>query len=421
MTSPSTAPRQHRDREFDLVLFGATGFTGGLTAEYLARRYADTNTRFALAGRDRAKLERVRDSLTAVHANAARWAIVVVDASDDAGLSALCARTSAIATTVGPYTRYGAPLVAACAKNGTDYCDLTGEVTFVRRMIDAHHEEAKRTGARIVSCCGFDSIPSDLGTFLLQEEAHDRFGAPMQEVRFFVTKIRGGVSGGTVASMLVMLEEGVRDRDVRRVLADPYALTPGARGDDKNESLDVAYVPELKSWRGPFVMASVNTRVVRRSNAMLDYRYGHNFRYSEDMCTGDGVGGRLRAEAMRAAIAAIFVAGSIAPLRRLLGATVLPKPGEGPSREQRERGRFVVELLGRGTSPEGHAVTLNATVAGDSDPGYGETAKMLGESAMCLALDFEPHERKGGVLTPASAMGHKLIERLRGAGMRFEV
>lgn len=402
------------------MLFGATGFTGALTAEYLARRYGDTDTRFALAGRDRGKLERVRESLSAVNANAARWAIVVVDAADEAGLSALCARTSVVATTVGPYTKYGAPLVAACVKNGTDYCDLTGEVTFVRRMIDAHHEEATRTGARIVSCCGFDSIPSDLGTFLLQEEALKRFGSPMREVRFFVTKLRGGVSGGTVASMLVMLEEGMRDREVRNVLMDPYALTPGARGDDKNEKLDVAYVPELKSWRGPFVMAAVNTRVVRRSNALMDYRYGRDFRYSEDMCMGDGVGGRLRAEAIRAAIAAIFVAGSIAPLRRLLGATVLPKPGEGPSREERERGRFVIEILGRGTSTEGRSISLNAKVAGDSDPGYGETAKMLGESAMCLALDVEEGERRGGVLTPAAAMGHKLIARLRDAGMRFE-
>ena len=401
-------------REFELVLWGAPGFTGQLVAEYLVRHHPDT--RLALAGRSREKLERVRAELAGLVPAAAELPLLVGDSFDRASLDAITSRAQVVISTVGPYAQYGEALVASCVANGTDYCDLTGESHFIRRMIDAHQSEAERTGARIVHCCGFDSIPSDLGTLMMQEEARARFGEPLAEVRFYAGETKGGASGGTIASMMNMLDEA-KDPKVRRVLGDPYALNPeGERsGPDGSDRMGVRYDRDLGMWVGPFVMAAINTRVVRRSNALLDYAYGRKFSYSEEMSFGAGPRGLARATAVAGALGA-FVAGvSVAPLRKLMQKTILPDPGEGPTREQREAGYFVVRLVGK--TADGRE--LRGRVEGVNDPGYGETAKMLSESALCLARDGV--EAPGGIRTPASTMGMTLVERLRGAGMTFQV
>ncbi|MDQ3037626.1 MAG: saccharopine dehydrogenase NADP-binding domain-containing protein [Myxococcota bacterium] len=418
----STPPRRRdRSRAHDVVLFGATGFTGALVAEYLARHHAGSGARIALAGRDRAKLEKVRESLRPIDARAAEWPLLVADAHDEAALGAIAEHAEVVCTTVGPYAKYGGPLVAACVRNGTDYCDLTGEVQFIARMIAAHHDDALRSGARIVHCCGFDSIPSDLGTLMLQEAMRERHGGHLQEVKFFAGESRGGASGGTIASMLHLVEESGRDREVRRIMADPYALVPReARGQDGADQLGVRFDRELGMWTAPFVMAAINTRVVRRSNYLMDQRYGRDFRYSEVMSTGRGPKGALTATAITAGLGAFLAGVSVSPLRSLI-AKRLPKPGEGPDREARERGFFVVRLIGTGRAADGREITLRGRVEGKADPGYGETAKMLSESALCLALDGASLDAPGGIRTPASTMGMRLVDRLRAAGMVFTV
>ncbi|MBX3250688.1 MAG: saccharopine dehydrogenase NADP-binding domain-containing protein [Myxococcales bacterium] len=404
-----------RSRAHDIVLFGATGFTGQLVAEYLAR-HAPEGVRVALAGRSRSKLEAVRAALVAIDPRAGGWPLRIADSHDRASLDAVARDAEVVCTTVGPYAKYGAELVAACVEHGTDYCDLTGETQFVRRMIDAHHERARETGARIVHCCGFDSIPSDLGTLMMQDEAQRRFGEPLQRVTYYAGETKGGFSGGTIASLLNVLEEAKRDRSVLKVLGDPYALRPAgdARGPDGPDQKGVRFDPELGQWTAPFVMAAVNTRIVRRTNAILDYPWGRDFRYAEVMSTGKGARGLARATTITGVLGGFMGLAAIDPIRKLLAAKVLPKPGEGPSKEQRDAGFFVIRFIGKTASGR----ELRGRVEGTSDPGYGETAKMLGESALCLALGG-PSE--GGVRTPASTMGLVLLERLRAAGMVFEV
>lgn len=409
-----TLPRPHdRSRRYDIVLFGATGFTGRLVAEYLAEHYGDSDVRVALAGRSIAKLEDTRRGLPAAGRD---WPLLVADSHDRTSLDAIAENTSVVCTTVGPYAKYGAELVAACVAHGTDYCDLTGETQFIRRMIDAHHEEAKKTGARIVHCCGFDSIPSDLGTLMMQEASKERFGAPLQKLTYFAGETKGGFSGGTVASMLNLFEEIARDKRVLKILGNPYALNPEGerKGPDGSDQKGVRFDRDLGQWTAPFVMAAVNTRVVRRSNAILGYPWGEDFRYAEVMSTGKGPRGLARATAITSFLGGFMGAAAIDPIRKLLAARVLPKPGEGPSKEDRDKGFFVTRFVGK--TADGRA--LRGRVEGTSDPGYGETAKMLAESALCLALGG-PSE--GGVRTPASTMGMLLVERLRKAGMTFEV
>ncbi len=399
-------------RKHEIVLWGASGFTGQLVAEYLIRNHPDVG--LALAGRNREKLEGVRRDLTAIEPKAAELPVLIGDSFDRASLDRITADARVVISTVGPYAKYGEAMVASCVANGTDYCDLTGETQFIRRMIDAHQAQAERTGARIVHCCGFDSIPSDLGTLMIQEAAKERFGAPLKGVRFYAGESRGGASGGTIASMLNILEEA-KDKQVRRILGDPYALNPeGERdGPDGSDRMGVRFDEALGMWVGPFVMAAINTRVVRRSNALMGYPYGKKFRYSEEMSFGAGPKGAIRAGTVAAAVGAFVTGASFKPIRAILQKTVLPDPGEGPSREERERGFFVVRLIG--TGPDGQE--LRARVEGQNDPGYGETAKMLGESALCLARD--DIAAPGGIRTPASTMGMTLVERLRDAGMVF--
>jgi len=415
--------RQGEGRRHDIVLWGATGFTGSLVAEYLVRHTAFKGTKLALGGRSRAKLETLRRRLADTEAAAAHLPLVVADSHDRTSLDAMARDTRVVCSTVGPYATYGRELVAACVQAGTDYCDLTGEVQFIRAMVDDHHADAERSGARIVHCCGFDSIPSDLGTWMLQQAAIERHGAPLQRITFVLGASRGGFSGGTVASLVNVVQEAGEDPAIRRVLTDPYALNPkGERhGPDGPDLAKPRFDRELERWTGPFVMASINTRIVRRSNALLGWPYGRDFRYREVMGFGASLKGRLAASATAAGLGA-FVAGlGWSPTRSLLQKLVLPDPGEGPDRAAREAGFFKIRLHGRGASADGRPVEMVAHVAGTNDPGYGETAKMLGESALCLAFDADLPNQTGGVLTPASCMGTPLVDRLRAAGMRFEV
>jgi short subunit dehydrogenase-like uncharacterized protein len=399
------------ERDFDLVLFGATGFTGRLVAEHLVRRRG--GLRLALAGRSREKLERVRGDLAAIDAAARDLPLLVADALDPASIGPLARRARVVCSTVGPFARYGRELARACAESGTDYCDSTGEPQFVRFTIDACHARAAETGARLVSCCGFDSVPSDLGVFLLHEALSAR-GKQLAEAHLRLRRAKGGVSGGTIASMLALVEEA-RDPAVRRVLGDPYGLCPGEpRGPDGSDSRGPRRDADTGRFTAPFVMAAINTRVVRRTNALLGYPYGRDFRYDEAVDTGRGALGLARAVAMSAGIGGALALAAIGPGRRLLE-RVVPAPGEGPSRRARDRGSFRVEV--RGVSTDGER--LVAIVSGERDPGYAGTAILVGESALCLAEDALG--AKGGVLTPASCMGHALVERLRAQGIRLEV
>ncbi len=407
-------------RPYDLVLFGATGFTGKLVAEYLAA-HAPADLRWALAGRSLSKLESVRTDLARISPSAASLPLVLGDSQDEASMEALAKAARVVCTTVGPYMKYGRALVAACATNGTHYCDLTGEVPFMRDTIDRHDARAKETGARIVHTCGFDSIPSDLGVRMIHEHARS-LGKKLAWVRFFAGESSGGVSGGTVASMLELLELAKKDPQMRRVLGNPYGLDPvPARGLDGPDQIGVRFDAEMGMWTGPFVMAAVNTRVVRRSNALLGHAYGPSFRYSEVMTFGKGPKGFFAASAVSAGLAAFIGAASLAPTRRLLERTLLPAPGEGPSKEKRDHGFFVVRFLAETEADNGPPLRISARVEGKSDPGYGETAKMLSQAAMCLALDGDRIAPGGGVLTPASSMGMTLVERLRAADMVFDV
>jgi short subunit dehydrogenase-like uncharacterized protein len=410
-------------RKFDVLLWGATGFTGRLVAEYLLARYGVRGEiKWAIGGRNRAKLESVRAELCAIDPRAAEIPIVVGDASDRASLDPIVKDARVVCTTVGPYAIYGREMVAACVDAATDYCDLTGETPFIREMIDAHHDRAKKTGARIVHCCGFDSIPSDLGTLMLQEHAR-ALGSRCIEVKCMAGESSGGMSGGTIASMLNIAESAAKDRKIARVLMDPYALDPegGARGQDGADQRGVRFDEDLRKWTGPFVMAAINTRVVRRSNALLGYAWGKDFRYSESMSFGRGPKGWGIAAGLSVGIAAFIGAAALPPTRKLL-ARALPAPGEGPSKEKREHGFFVTRLVGITESKNGSSAPakLLGVVKGQQDPGYGETSKMIGESAVCLAKD-DAIPKAGGILTPASSMGMRLVERLRAQGMTFDV
>ncbi len=406
------------NREYDLVVWGATGFTGSLVAEYLLSRYgAAGSLRWAVGGRSREKLEVLLDQSGS---GAADVGVVVGDSHDRQSLDALVKRTQVVCSTVGPFAKHGSELVAACARHGTHYCDLTGEVQWIRRMIEGHQAEAASSGARLVHCCGFDSIPSDLGCLFLSDACIEQHGMPCCEIKLRVKNMRGGFSGGTVASMLNVIDEATRDRDIRRVLADPYALNPeGERtGPDGRDQSGPVWDPDVRSWTAPFVMASVNTRVVRRSNAVMGYPYGRDFRYSEAVMTGRGARGWMTAAGISAAIGGFVGAAAIGPARNLLNRFVLPQPGEGPTEEQREGGFFDMLLVGKAANGQ----HITGRVKGKRDPGYGATSRMLGESAVSLARDSEHLTVGGGFWTPASCMGQRLIGRLKqNAGMSFEI
>jgi short subunit dehydrogenase-like uncharacterized protein len=402
-------------KEFDVIVWGATGFTGRLVAENLLARYgAGGDLKWAMAGRSEDKLKRVRE---AFGDGSERIPLVVADSHDPASLEAMVGRTAVVCSTVGPFAKHGSGLVAACAGAGTDYCDITGEVQWVRRMIDAHAEEAAASGARIVHCCGFDSIPSDLGVLYTHRRMEQLHGGTCERIGLRVKRMKGAFSGGTVASLLNALDEARVDKSARRTMGNPYGLNPEGetRGPDGPDQRSVRWDADVNSWTAPFVMAAINTRVVRRSNAIMGYPYGKGFRYDEAVMTGSGPAGWSRAAAMTGSLVAFVTAASVGPARALLNRLFLPQPGEGPDAEAREKGYFDIVLVGK----RGGA-TVRTRVRGDRDPGYGATSRMLGESAVCLARDDLP--TTGGSWTPASCMGEALIRRLEdSAGMSFSL
>jgi len=391
-------------REFDVILFGATGFTGRLVADYVAGA-AGPELRWAIAGRNPGKLEALGLGVP----------IVIGDALDAAAMRALAGRTNVVCTTTGPFARYGSELVAACAGAGTHYCDLTGEVPWMRRMIDAHHARARQTGARIVHTCGFDSIPSDLGCWAAQQAFIARHGHPASKVTAVFGEQSGGFSGGTAASAFDLAREAGGDAAVRALLRNPYALDPdlAAPRPPAPDDAAIGWQARLKMFTVPFVMAQVNTRVVRRGHALTGLPWGDGFVYREVMSTPGSVRGAAMAVGIAGGLAALGFALSRPMLRDQL-ARRAPQPGEGPSAEVRARGHWIVRLVA-----EDDAGNSLIYVASDrADPGYGSTAKMLGESALCLARD--PLSSPGGVLTPSVAMARPLLDRLRRAGLVFE-
>lgn len=403
------------DRPYDLVILGATGFTGQLVAQYLMERYGlGGDLHWAIAGRSEAKLLDLQQRL-----GSPDLPTVVVDNHDRASVDALCDQTHVVCSTVGPYALHGDNVVAACVASGTDYCDLTGEVPWMRHMLDRHGAEAQASGARIVHCCGFDSVPSDMGVAFLQAKAQSQLGQPLVEIRMGVEAMRGSMSGGTAASMMNIIQEAQKDPYIKKVLSDPFALCPK----DQRSGAKQPYVKgpvwneELNTWLAPFIMAAINTRVVHKSHALKRRPWGEDFRYEEAMMTGRGFKGRRRAFGASLMLGGFALSASVAPLRGLLQKTVLPKPGEGPSPQAQERGFFKLKFVGHTADGQ----TLAARVTGDRDPGYGSTAKMLGEAAVCLATQCPRSQVRGGFWTPSTALGQAYQDRLtQNAGLTFE-
>jgi short subunit dehydrogenase-like uncharacterized protein len=404
------------DRAHDVVVYGATGFVGKLTAAYLAR-HAPADARIALAGRTRSKLEAVKAGLGAA---AAHWPLVVADATDPDSVRALAKESRVVATTVGPYVRFGRPLVDACAAAGTHYADLAGEVRFVRDVIDSLDDVAKCSGARIVVSCGLDAIPSDLGVLALYDGVRRDGAGELEDTRLVITALKAGISGGTLASLKGQLDDVRADQGLRALVADPYGLSPDrAKEPDLGPERDVRSITrdrELGRWLAPFVMAAYNTRIVRRSNALQGWAYGRNFRYREYMGYRDNALGLATAVGMTAGLG-LLSGGLVLPPTRALLDRVLPSPGEGPSEKLQREGFFALEIHTR-TSTGARYV---ASVTGKGDPGYAGTAVMLGESALSLAFDGERLPPAAGVLTSACGIGRPLIDRLRRHGFTFDV
>ncbi len=403
------------ERELDVIVYGAASFVGRLLTRYLVERHGvDGELKWALAGRNQAKLDAVAQEF-----GAQALPTIIADAADAKALHEMAARARVVVSTVGPYALYGSDLVAACAELGTDYCDLTGEPQWMRRMIDAHQSQAEQSGARIVHNCGFDSIPSDLGVWFTQQEAMEAFGEPCQQIKLRVRRMRGGASGGTVASLINVMSEINRDPGLRKILQSPYSVCPeGAREGVRQPNVTTPVRDEeVGAWLAPFVMAGINTKVVHRSHALLGHPWGRDFLYDEAMMMGDSFQGALRATAFSAGLGGFMGLVVIGPTRKLMERYVLPKPGEGPSPAEQESGFFDLRLFGRTASGQ----TLVTQVTGDRDPGYGSTAKMLGEAAVCLAQDGKSIRQEGGFWTPSTAMNGALLERLcTHAGLSFK-
>lgn len=401
--------------EFEIVVYGATSFVGQILCHYLATEYQDPDLKWAMAGRSKSKLNQVRLSLGKPHATIR---CLVADADDEQALRQMCQQTKVVISTVGPYALFGESLVKVCAESGTDYCDLTGEPQWIKRMIDRYQTVARKSGARIVHCCGFDSIPSDLGVFFLQQVAQKQLGGYCQQVKMRVKALKGGASGGTIASMVNIYKEAARDKHLREELADPYSLCPpSAEARPSQNQIGMEYDQDFASWAAPFIMAAINTRVVLRSNYLLDPPYHKNFLYDEGMLTGDQADGKKRAWKTARGTKLMTVAMAVPPLR-WLALKFLPKPGEGPSPEEQQNGFFDLRFIGFADQNQ----TITVRVTGDRDPGYGSTAKMLAQAGICLARDLPQDKVPGGFWTPATAMGKRLIRRLIDhAGFTFNI
>lgn len=385
------------EKEFDVIVFGASGFTGRLVAEYLAQhKEPDVPVKWAMAGRDATKLAVVRDEMGISQ----DIPLITANTDDAASLSAMAARTQCVLTTVGPYALYGSALVAACVDAGIGYVDLTGEPAWMHQMINAYEAKARQTGARIIFSCGFDSIPFDLGVFALQQTAQAEIGHPLSRVKCRVRAMNGEFSGGTAASLNATMAALAANPELIQVLANPFSLTPTKVGPAQPSGTAVEYDKDRDEWLAPFIMAPINTKNVHRSNALLGHAYGADFVYDEMLVAGKGDEGKAIAE---------FIAG-----HNPLQGDDVPKPGEGPSREKREAGNYDVLFIG--SDAEGRE--LHYAVSGDMDPGYGSTSKMIAQAALCLVRDCE--DLAGGIYTPAPAMGGKLITRLEQyAGLTF--
>lgn len=383
-----------QDREFDIIIYGATGFTGRLVAEYLTHQYGDAAPKWAMAGRSQEKLESVRDEMGIP----SDTPLIVADASDAESMAAMVKRARVIITTVGPYQLYGNELLAACCEHGTDYCDLSGEPAWMRMKIDAHETQAKESGARIVFSSGFDSIPFDLGVMMLQKECFNRYGQAAPRIKGRVRAMQGTFSGGTAASLKATMAAAAKDPMVIKYLTNPFSLAPGFDGPEQPLGNKPLYEEDLKSWAAPFIMAPINTKNIHRTNALLGHEYGEDFVYDEMMLTGDGEQGEKMAN---------FMAKT-----DMLGGDDAPKPGEGPSKDERENGFY--DILFIAEMADGARTMLS--VKGDKDPGYGSTSKMITETAMALLES----DSAGGIHTPGSALGEALVKRLEAnAGLTF--
>ena len=400
-----------KSREFDVIIWGASGFTGKLVVEYLYGVYSSNrDLKWAIAGRDFSKLELIRSEVAD-----SKVPIIVADINDMASLNNMTKKTKVICTTVGPYAKFGSNLVSSCVENQTHYCDLAGEVQWIRKMIDSHHEKAKANGTKIVNSCGFDSIPSDLGVYFIQKKTMEIFKQRAKHIKMRVAGVKGGISGGTYASLSNVNKEAFNDKEIFKVVINPYGLNPlgGPKGLDKYDLRKIIFDKASKSWIGPFVMAAINTKIVRRSNALSGYLYGKDFMYDEATFSGKGLKGRIKAYMSVIPLALLMSAKPGSFLKRIID-SVLPKPGQGPDKKNREQGfynlRFYIKL-----EDESNAF---AKVIGDMDPGYGSTSKMIGETAVCLAKDILPSS--SGVLTPSIAMGDAILSRLqKNAGLTF--
>ncbi|WP_394693165.1 saccharopine dehydrogenase family protein [Hyphobacterium sp.] len=402
-------------RTHDIVVYGATGFTGRLVAEYLYATYgAGNDLKWAMAGRSASKLAAVREEMGI----STDVPLVIADAGQPDTLKAMAESAKVVITTVGPYQLYGEPLLAACAEAGTDYVDLCGEPAWMAQMIVKHQEKAEASGARLVFSCGFDSVPFDLGVWFLQREAKERFGHTLPRVKGRVRKMKGTFSGGTAASLTATLEAASKDKSLIKLLTNPFSLVPGFKGPKQPHSDAAEYDESAKSWTAPFIMAPINTKNVHRTNALSGHAYGEDFLYDERMMTGDGPKGEKRAKAAARQDKIQNILLAIAPTRWLIKTFALPKPGQGPDKEARETGFYDVLFLGE--DAEGH--TLRASAKGDKDPGYGSTSKMISECAAALVMNVDRQTTGGGVWTPGAALGDVLIDRLQDrAGLTFTI
>lgn len=440
-TAPSlTSPQTSENRDYTLILYGASSFVGQITAHYLARFLQSQPLQWAIAGRNKKKLEQLKQDLSKPsglntdsnddsdnglgpnHTSTTPCLpdIIIADSDNADSLTAMCRQSQIVISTVGPYLKYGEPLIKACVNQGTDYVDLTGEAIFIKDMLDKYQNDAKLSGARIVNACGFDSIPSDLGVYFTQQQAQQRFGTPCTDIQMRVKAAKGGLSGGTIASMATIFEEVGKDKARRKQLADPYLLntdseTPKVR--QVTHSMP-SFDQDHERWVAPFIMDSINTRIVHRSNQLLDYEYGRDFKYDEAMWMPAGLKGRAMSYALTAGIGGFALAMSFTKSRELLSDHILPKSGDGPSAEDQKNGYFDLRFFG--TSAEGKPIITKVT--GDKDPGYGSTSRMLAQAALCLVQDTDRDKIGGGFWTPASAMGDLLIERLiNNAIMKFDI
>ena len=396
------------ERDFDLIIWGATGFTGNLVCDYINKNYNERELRWAIAGRNKKKILKLQQKLKIDDSRT-----IIADSSDKDSLVKMVKKSKVVCTTVGPYAKYGSNLVEACIEGETNYCDITGETQWIRRIIDRFHTKAKEKNIKIINSCGFDSIPSDMGVFYSQKIMLEKTGKYASTINMRVAGAKGGISGGTYNSLSNVLEEALIDKEVRKTLTNPYGLNPIDKqfGPDKSDLRKVIFDTVSKSWIAPFVMAGINTKIVRRSHALMDFMYGKNFAYDEATLTGKGIAGQIRGYM---SLIPIFLAtrkkGSI--IKKIVD-FILPKSGEGPSKKTRIKGYYNLRFY-----LTADKMTYVSKVLGDMDPGYGSTSKMLAESAICLALDEIPDTY--GILTPSVALGDSLLKRLEeNAGLTF--